>query len=519
MTIGFTPVLANQLAQPGLRRARWRRSSTQRLAACDEAPASLRQDRRQPPAAAGRVLARAADPAPRGCSTSIDGDLIGAFRALEAARPPRDHRLGRDARLPAAARARREHPAPARGRACRSTAGSSAARRRAAGCPSAPTGRAVRGQPLADRAPHRRCAAASRSTWPTRASASSSSTRTSRARAGRSASTGDPAAPTPSVHQPPRPGDCRAAAALALPGLSGRAAAAPAASRPTCATRGRRCRSGAGSRATRATARISSSTRCAGPAGSSSGGSRGPSVDLGAKQPYDPEAARDRARGHADHFAELLGGIAADGGAAPRRRDRGAVRHRALRPLVVRGARLPRRRLPRAARHGRTSSPTTGSRHLRSASVRARPSGCRAARGAPTATSACGSASRPRGPGSGSGRWRSAFWDAAPAALGVGRDPLQSWRRPRASCCWRSRPTGSSSSRPARRPTTRERRFREHCDDTEELVEALVDGSREALERGASARPRARRARRTSSPTCCPPSPPRSAGSRSLVVG
>ncbi|MGZ8392523.1 MAG: 1,4-alpha-glucan branching protein domain-containing protein [Gemmatimonadales bacterium] len=38
----------------------------------------------------------------------------------------------------------------------------------------------------------------------------------------------------------------------------------------------------------------------------------GPGVDLGAKQPYDPEAAAGRARGHADHFASLLSGISAD---------------------------------------------------------------------------------------------------------------------------------------------------------------------------------------------------------------
>ncbi|MDQ3224266.1 MAG: DUF1957 domain-containing protein [Gemmatimonadota bacterium] len=38
----------------------------------------------------------------------------------------------------------------------------------------------------------------------------------------------------------------------------------------------------------------------------------GPEVDLGLKQPYDPEAAAGRARDHANHFAHLLGGIAAD---------------------------------------------------------------------------------------------------------------------------------------------------------------------------------------------------------------
>jgi 1,4-alpha-glucan branching enzyme len=43
----------------------------------------------------------------------------------------------------------------------------------------------------------------------------------------------------------------------------------------------------------------------------------GPGVDLGAKEPYDSALARDRARGHADHFAGLLGGIAA--GEAARR--------------------------------------------------------------------------------------------------------------------------------------------------------------------------------------------------------
>ncbi len=38
----------------------------------------------------------------------------------------------------------------------------------------------------------------------------------------------------------------------------------------------------------------------------------GPGVDLGAKQPYNPEAAAGRARDHASHFAQLLSGISAD---------------------------------------------------------------------------------------------------------------------------------------------------------------------------------------------------------------
>ena len=36
----------------------------------------------------------------------------------------------------------------------------------------------------------------------------------------------------------------------------------------------------------------------------------GPSVDLGAKEAYDPALALERARGHAEHFAGLLSGIA-----------------------------------------------------------------------------------------------------------------------------------------------------------------------------------------------------------------
>ncbi len=38
----------------------------------------------------------------------------------------------------------------------------------------------------------------------------------------------------------------------------------------------------------------------------------GADVDLGAKQPYNPEAAAGRARDHANHFAHLLAGISAD---------------------------------------------------------------------------------------------------------------------------------------------------------------------------------------------------------------
>ncbi len=40
----------------------------------------------------------------------------------------------------------------------------------------------------------------------------------------------------------------------------------------------------------------------------------GADVDLGTKRPYEPAAAVERARGHADHFTQLLAGIAAEQG-------------------------------------------------------------------------------------------------------------------------------------------------------------------------------------------------------------
>ena len=133
----------------------------------------------------------------------------------------------------------------------------------------------------------------------------------------------------------------------------------------------------------------------------------GAGVDLGDKQPYDPAAAAARARGHAE---SLRGPARRDRSGRSRQSrsgGRGAVRHRALRALVVRGPRLPGRRLSRARGAAQLRTPRHRLAHLDDIPP-APPSGCRRARGAPTATSACGSASRPPGPGSGSGRWRSA---------------------------------------------------------------------------------------------------------------
>ncbi len=43
----------------------------------------------------------------------------------------------------------------------------------------------------------------------------------------------------------------------------------------------------------------------------------GPAVDLGAKRPYEPDRALDRAAGHAGHFADLLAGLSAERRRAP----------------------------------------------------------------------------------------------------------------------------------------------------------------------------------------------------------
>jgi len=111
VTVGFTPVLANQLASDAFR-GELERYFEQRLTHCDEAPASLAQtgDTHLIPLVDywRDRLTRL-----RSLFRSIDGDIVGVFRDLE-------HR-GRlevigsaDTRVPAAAFARREHPASAR---------------------------------------------------------------------------------------------------------------------------------------------------------------------------------------------------------------------------------------------------------------------------------------------------------------------------------------------------------------------------------------------------------------------
>ena len=243
----------------------------QRLAACDEAPASLaatgeahllplvefwrdrllrlprrfRRDRRRPDR---RV------PRPRGRG------------------PARDHRLGRDPRLPAAARPRREHPAPARRRHRRAPPPVRPGARRvlAAGVRLPAAGTVGSRGPTAPRsgiagghrgAPgRRRVPLLLRRLPPGGGRPPARALRRSRRR------------PDRAGRRRGRAGR-RRRAALALPRLSrGSRARRGRRRRRSCATRARRCRSGAGSGLSRRRSATSSSTRSAGPAASSSGG-------------------------------------------------------------------------------------------------------------------------------------------------------------------------------------------------------------------------------------------------------
>jgi 1,4-alpha-glucan branching enzyme len=207
----------------------------------------------------------------------------------------------------------------------------------------------------------------------------------------------------------------------------------------------------------------------------------GPSVDLGAKEPYDPAVAYDRARGHAHHFAGLLDGIAET--QAPRRDgvivapfdtelfghwwfegpDFLAETYRAL--------------------AGRADvRPTTGSAHLEQHPARTAirmPAGSWGANGDFSMWLSDLTA----------WTWdrlwplEERFWDAAPGALGseAARPVLAQAARElllAQSSDWQFIiSTGAAAD-------YGERRFREHCSEAEELVAVLEDGSPEGLARG-----------------------------------
>ena len=270
VTIGFTPVLANQLASPVFV-AEMEAFFEQRLAACDEAPAFTG---RRP--ATPHLLPlveywrERLHPAPRSCSATSDGDLIGALPRPRGRGPPRDHR----ARPPLTASCRCSPATKASG------SSSPSAWPSIAGCSAAP--------PNGCWLPE--CAYRPRGPWEPWPTAPRSGVRRGieehladagfrfffvdahLAAAGRPLGlSGDPPV-DPTVQAPASPAaSATRAAALAVSGLPGGRTR-----RRSCRLRPRPAGLDAGvepaSRAIRATSGTSSSTRCAGPAASSSGG-------------------------------------------------------------------------------------------------------------------------------------------------------------------------------------------------------------------------------------------------------
>jgi 1,4-alpha-glucan branching enzyme len=242
----------------------------------------------------------------------------------------------------------------------------------------------------------------------------------------------------------------------------------------------------------------------------------GPEVDLGGKQMYVPATALGRARDHAEHFAGVLGGIAQS---ATRLREGVVVApfdtelfgHWWFEGPDFLGA------VYRAlARRDRGVRPVTGSRHLAEHPAR------QAIRMPAGSWGANGDFSMWL---SGQTAWtwerlwpiEAAFWDAAPAALesAAARPVLAQAARQlllAQSSDWQFIiSTGAAAD-------YGELRFREHCADTESLVEALRDGSSGALE--AAGRRADELSRRDNLfPDILPAVRAALGGSRSLVLG
>jgi 1,4-alpha-glucan branching enzyme len=511
VTIGFTPVLANQLASPTFIRE-MEAFFEQRLTACDEAPASLAKtgDSHLLPLAAywRERLTRF-----RRLFQSADGNLVTAFRELEAA--------GR-LEIVGSAATHGFLPLLARDESIRFQLAVGTAEHRRL------FGRAPSGCWLPE------CAYRPRGPWAPWPTAPRSGMRRGieehladagfrfffvdahLAAAGRPLGlSGDPAALDPEVHQP---------AGRAAPGVEKRSPYQPyrvAHSR------------GAGDvsayvRDPRASMQVWS--RFEGYPGDGAylefhkmrwpGGLKlwrvtGPSVDLGAKEPYDPAVALDHARGHGDHFAGLLGGIAA---AESARRDGVIVApfdtelfgHWWYEGPDFLGA------VYRALRGRPDVLPTTGSQHLSKAPSRMAirmPTGSWGANGDFTMWLSDQTA----------WTWErlwpleERFWDVAPAALASDDTRFILAQAARELLLAQSSDwqfiisTGAAAD-------YGERRFREHCADTEELVAALVDGSPAALERG-NRRAAELAERDALFPDVVPAIAAALGGSRSLVLG
>jgi 1,4-alpha-glucan branching enzyme len=511
VTIGFTPVLANQLASPVFI-SEMEAFLEQRLVACAEAPASLAKTGEQ------HLLPliefwRARLLRLRRLFHEVDGDLVGAFRALEAS--------GRLEIIGSAA----THgflPLLARDESIRFqlAVGTSEHRRL--------FGRAPQGCWLPE------CAYRPRGAWAPWPTAPKSAVRrgieehladagfrfffvdSHLASAGRPLGlSGDPSALDPEVHLP-----------------AARATAQPARRTPYQAYRVAQHRGNgdvsAYVRDPRASMQVWSRFegypgdgvylefhKMRWPGGLKLWRVSGPSVDLGAKEAYDPALALDRARGHAGHFAGLLGGIAS---AETARRDGVIVApfdtelfgHWWFEGPDFLGG------VYRALRGRPDVRPTTGSGHLLrhpSRTAIRMPAGSWGANGDFSMWLSEHTA----------WTWErlwpleARFWDAASAALASEDTRFILAQAARELLLAQSSDwqfiisTGAAAD-------YGERRFREHCSETEELVDALVDGSPGARERGC------RRAaelgeRDAIFPDVLPAIAAAIAGSRSLALG
>jgi 1,4-alpha-glucan branching enzyme len=477
VTIGFTPVLANQLASPVFVRE-MEAFFDQRLVACAEAPASLAKTGEQhllPLVEYWRVrLLRL-----RRLFHDVDGDLVAAFRALEAA--------GRLEIIGSAA----THgflPLLARDESIRFqlAVGTSEHRRL--------FGRAPQGCWLPE------CAYRPRGPWAPWPSAPRSAVRrgieehladagfrfffvdSHLASAGRPLGlSGDPAALDPEVHQPA--GRTTVEAAQRTPYQAYRVAQHRGAVDVSAYVRDPRASMQVWSRfeGYPGDGVYLEFHKMRWPGGLKLWRVSGPSVDLGAKEAYDPGQALDRARGHADHFAGLLGGIASD---EKQRRDGVIVApfdtelfgHWWFEGADFLGD------VYRALRGRPGLRPATGSGHLLRHPSRAAirmPAGSWGANGDFTMWLSEQTA----------WTWErlwpleERFWDAAPAALASEQARFILAQAARELLLAQSSDwqfiisTGAAAD-------YGERRFREHCSETEELVDVLVDGSPEALERG-----------------------------------
>jgi 1,4-alpha-glucan branching enzyme len=242
----------------------------------------------------------------------------------------------------------------------------------------------------------------------------------------------------------------------------------------------------------------------------------GPGVDLGAKQPYNPEAAAGRARDHANHFAGLLSGISAE-----QSQNRESV---VVAPFDTElfghwwfeGPEFLGQVYRSLAGKREAVQPATGSRHLEAHPPRAAirlPWGSWGANGDSTMWLSEQTA----------WTWErlwpleQSFWDAAPAALAsqAARPVLAQAAREvllAQSSDWQFIISTGAAADYA------ERRFKEHCDDAEKLIAALGPGREGDLE---SAQRLADELYRRDQlfPNVLPAVAAALGGSRSLVVG